>query len=564
MIDTGSGIPYYLQLKKALLRKLFSGEIGPGHQVPPENKLAEMYGISRPTVRRALDELVSEGILVRRRGQGTFVAPPNVQSNVLTFTSFQEELLQEEPTRASQLISKREVTAPGRAAKELGLDPEDSVLEVYTLQRADGEPIKTKVSYISSERFHDLLSEDLEGKSLYQVLLRRYGVRISRSEQLLRASAARGDVARLLGVPEGSPVLKCERTAFSEEGDPIEFAIETYRGDMHSLLLEQRQSISGASSRLDSTPVKTERWGSGTRFGGITHRCLETVASVLNRYEESIKITTLPTQGGAKNLYLLAHNGIEVGSATPVDIADVARARQQSDEPVLTSSIVQLLPFLLWQIPLIALSRSGLSEVTDLAGKKISIGPGGSACARVHTEILREHGILSDVTIEPLGWTEGIEALRDGYLSAAPVSFASGLLSPSLTAVLASVRDYRVLRYALGSTEAALKRYPGVTIRHLALACKDGPESPAVPSYPSMLLATDRMSYQTGYRIVSILFRHLPDLYNFMPELAMLGRVACECGVVSIPFNPGAAKALQEAGAWNSAYQVYRCGSASR
>ncbi|MEN2982270.1 MAG: GntR family transcriptional regulator [Thermus sp.] len=211
------------RLKEGILRGQY------GQNLPPERALAEAFGVSRDSVRKALDLLEEEGLVIRRQGSGTYVARRATFRNRLL--GFSEEMRALGLVPASRLLRWDQGPANPEEAMALGLSPGEGVLRLLRLRLADGEPMALERASLPLWA----LEEAPEG-SLYQALEAR-GLRPVRALQRLRAVAAREE-ARLLEVEPGSPLLYLERVSYLADGRPIEYVRSWYRADRYELLVE--------------------------------------------------------------------------------------------------------------------------------------------------------------------------------------------------------------------------------------------------------------------------------------------------------------------------------------
>jgi GntR family transcriptional regulator len=225
----------YLDLKGAL----DAGEWPVGDRLPPERELASRYGCSLITVRRALDELSREQRLERTRGRGTFVLARRVDRDIAGSLSFSEEMRQRGMAPETRLLSARPEAAGEAVAEALGLELGAPVLALERLRLASGVPMLLERASLSAERFPGLLAENLEKRSLYDVLAERYGTPVVRARELLEPVLLRAPEARLLDVPPGRPALLVEGIAYTTDGSPVEFARSWVRGDQTRYYVER-------------------------------------------------------------------------------------------------------------------------------------------------------------------------------------------------------------------------------------------------------------------------------------------------------------------------------------
>ena len=232
-------VPLHHQVYLDLRAALDAGEWRPGDLLPPERQLAERYGCSLITVRRALSELTREGRLERTRGRGTTVLRPRIERDFAGTLSFSEEMQDRGLDPETRLVAARPESAGERVATALGIEAGSPTLYVERLRVADGEPLLLEQVHLPAERFPGLLASDLEHGSLYDLLTLRYGTRIVRAREALEPVLLRAREARLLAQRPRTPALLIEGIAFSAEGQPVEFARSYVRGDRTRYYVER-------------------------------------------------------------------------------------------------------------------------------------------------------------------------------------------------------------------------------------------------------------------------------------------------------------------------------------
>ena len=228
-IDRSSPTPLYFQLARAIEGAITGGALPAGSRLDNEILLAQRYGLSRPTVRRAVQELVDKGLVVRKRGVGTQVIQPHVRRSV-ELTSLYDDLARSGATPTTTVLSLERVPPPGDVAADLDLRDGEEVTLVRRLRRSNGEPLALMTNYLPG-RF-DLGIEDLTSGGLYQYL-RRQGVHLRVAHQRIGARLARADEARLLEEAPRAALLTMQRTAFDDEGVPIEVGRHVYRASRY-------------------------------------------------------------------------------------------------------------------------------------------------------------------------------------------------------------------------------------------------------------------------------------------------------------------------------------------
>lgn len=217
---------------RAYLLGLIEEQLRPHDKMPTERELAETFGVTRLTVRRAFDQLGYEGRVYRTQGAGTFVSEPRIAKSV-ELTSFTDDMRARGLTPGSQSTRIVEVAAGAEVGAQLGISPRDAVAHIYRVRTADGEPMCLENTYIPASLAPDLARRPLEG-SLYQTLVETYGLRIDKAEQSIHATVLDGEMAQALGVPEFSPAFKVSRVAYDARNRRIEYAESVYRADRYS------------------------------------------------------------------------------------------------------------------------------------------------------------------------------------------------------------------------------------------------------------------------------------------------------------------------------------------
>jgi GntR family transcriptional regulator len=239
-LDRGTS-PAYAQIEERLTEAISAGDLRPGDRLPPERELSERLGVSRMTLRQALESLERRGQLRRavgRRG-GTFVAEPKIERDLTALAGLTQQLVRQGRRAGARVVSAREGPAGQRTAAALGLSSGDDVFEVVRLRLSDGQPLALERSLFPSSRFPGLLERPLEG-SLYELLEQEYGAAPRRAVERLEPVLAEQPAAEHLGVKAGAPLLLVERTAYDADGIALEFARDLFRGDRTQVLVESR------------------------------------------------------------------------------------------------------------------------------------------------------------------------------------------------------------------------------------------------------------------------------------------------------------------------------------
>src|SRR5581483_10012115 len=211
--------------------------LGVGDAIPSERQLGIDLGVSRLTVRAALDELVREGYLVRRRGAGTFVAEPKVAKGI-DITSFSDDMRARGLTPGSRTLELRTIPAGARLGRILHVSPSEEIVAVKRLRLADGDAMAIELLHVRSSLVPGLTAADLEENSFYDLLASRYDIAIVGGTQTVEPTVTNEEESLVLGVPLHSPALLFERVTRTEDAQVVEYTSSTYRGDRYRLVTE--------------------------------------------------------------------------------------------------------------------------------------------------------------------------------------------------------------------------------------------------------------------------------------------------------------------------------------
>jgi GntR family transcriptional regulator len=235
VINRASKLPLHQQLYDFLRGKIRSGEWTEGQMIPTEPELINQYGVSRIVIRQVLNRLVNEGLIFRQQGRGSFVAERRLEEGLSRIISFTEDMRQRELIPKTRILFNGLVPAPEDIAEHLGIQSGDELAHLRRLRLANDEPMSIEEAYLVHRYFPGVLNEDYELVPLRETLQQKYGVRIIRARQVIRAVQATAEQARLLTTQGKSPLLLIERVSFSEQDQPVEFLRIYYRGDRYSL-----------------------------------------------------------------------------------------------------------------------------------------------------------------------------------------------------------------------------------------------------------------------------------------------------------------------------------------
>jgi len=205
--------------------------------MPNETRLAEHCGVSKITVRQALQELASLGSIRREQGRGTFVSPPKIYEGPRELMSFTEEIRAHRLAPASSILSYGVAAADAEVAGALEIAEGDQVFVLSRLRLAGGEPMGVQTAHIPLALAPSLPNENFEDVSLYSLLQSKYGIEPATARETYRAVLAEEADAGLLQISAGAPAFAAERITTSRDGRPFEFVRSVMRGDRYRIVL---------------------------------------------------------------------------------------------------------------------------------------------------------------------------------------------------------------------------------------------------------------------------------------------------------------------------------------
>jgi DNA-binding GntR family transcriptional regulator len=235
VLDRSSALPLYFQVAQHLEAVIARGDLEVGDRLDNEIALAERWGLSRPTMRQAIADLVDKGLLVRRRGVGTTVVSRKVQRPV-QLTSLFEDLRASDQQPSTEVLTLETVPAADAVAGRLGVPAGTDVVHVERLRCARGVPLAVLRNWLPLRVGAALTRESLEHQGLYECM-RAGGTHVRAAEQRIGARAASAAEARLLDRRRGAPLLTMERVASDQQGRPVEWGSHVYDAQTYSFTI---------------------------------------------------------------------------------------------------------------------------------------------------------------------------------------------------------------------------------------------------------------------------------------------------------------------------------------
>jgi GntR family transcriptional regulator len=249
MPSKSRAVPNHLRVEQFLRDRIRSGALKPGDAIPPECQLAQRFRLSRMTVRQALGRLAYEGVIVRHRRRGSFVAEPRLQHTSI-FPSFEEEMRARGASPSITLIEKRLEPATGKVAESLDMAEGAPVVVLERLRLVDGQVVGYEIRYLPEEIGSALTEEEIQSQPLVPALRRILGrLHTDLALNVMAAAVGRRE-AKYLGIATGAPVLVREHVWYVDGIGPVQCGRTVFRGDRYQMSLRFSSSPNGGSAAL--------------------------------------------------------------------------------------------------------------------------------------------------------------------------------------------------------------------------------------------------------------------------------------------------------------------------
>lgn len=254
-LSRSSSVPLHAQVGQILVDLIESGKLAHGERLPPERYLAELFDVSLAPVRQAMLDVVSKGLLVRSRGQGTFVRTPGLDEKISILPSLTESLRDQQVEVATRVLRQERIPAPGPIARVLGMRGGDAIY-LERLAILGREPVALLETYLSARAYRGLADVSFADQSLYGLLEERYGTVVTWAESVIDVTHSTSREAEKLDVPVGEFLLRLEGTAFAEPRKPVEHFRVLYRANRVRFHLESRRKTDGVVRLLTAEEGK--------------------------------------------------------------------------------------------------------------------------------------------------------------------------------------------------------------------------------------------------------------------------------------------------------------------
>jgi len=254
-----SAIPLYYQVEHDLASLIADGTLAPGSQLPSEEVLVQKYGVSRTTVRKAVQELERLGLIEIRRGRGTFVRSEKITQEFTELTGFVEDMVAAGRRPSAKVLGKATVEADEGVARQLRVPIGTEVMRIRRVRMADEEPVSLDETYLPIDLGRKVVENDLEVYPIFSLLEGKDDTPLLEADYRLEAVSAGPPVAEALGVEVKAPILLIERTSYSLDRRPVDYEKLFYRGDKIRLSTRLRRSRSPLP--LEALPRTTPKHG---------------------------------------------------------------------------------------------------------------------------------------------------------------------------------------------------------------------------------------------------------------------------------------------------------------
>ena len=233
-IDRSSPVPLYHQIGEAILDTITRANLNPNTQIPSEEQLGKIFNVSKMTIRQALAKLVSDGVLERRQGAGTFLSEKKIERGGTRLFSLYEDIRNKNLVPTTQVLEQKIVRPSKHVTQKLRLGEGDRIFKLTRLRLANKTPLTVNVAHIPQKSCPDLLEQDLTQGSLFRLLEEKYRIVVKFAAQNIQAIKANAYEARLLRIAEGDPLLYMERCMFNKNDLPVAYYLNFLRGDKYT------------------------------------------------------------------------------------------------------------------------------------------------------------------------------------------------------------------------------------------------------------------------------------------------------------------------------------------
>jgi GntR family transcriptional regulator len=224
-------VPRYIQIAESLIDQIEAGELAPGTRLPPERTLSELFEVNRVTLRRALSRLEAQGLIIRKHGEGNYIAEPKIERQTERLVSFTNGMQRRGLIPGAKVIEIEQRPVEAAIAKQLNVPVLTPVYYVLRLRMANQEPVMLEHLWVPVQCFPGLENQDMNNRSVYEIMKTEYGISMTKAQRTLEPVVATKFEADLLGIEIGAPLMLERRLGFDQNKSCVEFSKDLYRGD---------------------------------------------------------------------------------------------------------------------------------------------------------------------------------------------------------------------------------------------------------------------------------------------------------------------------------------------
>jgi GntR family transcriptional regulator len=237
MENIKSSVPQYIQIADSLINQIESGDLAPGTRLPSERKLSELFDVNRLTLRRALSRLDAQGLIIRKHGKGNFIAEPKIERQTKQLISFTNGIKRRGLAPGAKVIHFEQRPVEATIAKQLKIPVLNPVFYVLRLRMINQEPVMLEQLWVPVNCFPGLENQDLENRSVYEIMENEYGIMMTRAQRSLEPVIATKFEAEVLGIDTGAPLMMERRLGIDQNSNCVEFSKDLYRGDRFRFII---------------------------------------------------------------------------------------------------------------------------------------------------------------------------------------------------------------------------------------------------------------------------------------------------------------------------------------
>jgi GntR family transcriptional regulator len=238
-IDHQSQIPYYIQVKDVIRERIRNRVWQPNDQLPSEAELCEAFDVSRTVIRQALQDLIHDGLIIRRKGKGSFVAPAKISEQLVQkLTGFYHDMIAQGYHPVTRVLKQSVIPSSPKVAANLGITAGTPVIEIVRQRFVEDIPIVLVTSYLPHALCPGLINDDLSSQSLYDLLEKNHHLYIARGRRVMQAVPASENEAQLLQVDKGAPLFLLDSISYLDDDTPVEYYYAYHRGDRSQFEVE--------------------------------------------------------------------------------------------------------------------------------------------------------------------------------------------------------------------------------------------------------------------------------------------------------------------------------------